>query len=35
MANMINSRRWASEQFTWNDQVWLSWDDEAGVVLTT
>ncbi|KAA2286066.1 ABC transporter ATP-binding protein [Arenimonas fontis] len=35
MANMINSRRWASEQFTWNDQVWLSWDDEAGVVLTS
>lgn len=35
MANMINSRRWASEQFTWNDAVWLSWDDQAGVVLTS
>ncbi len=35
MANMINSRRWASEQFTWGDQVWLSWDDQAGVVLTS
>lgn len=35
MANMINSRRWASEQFTWNDTVWLSWDDQAGVVLTS
>src|SRR5690606_14433429 len=35
MANMINSQRWASEQFTWNDQVWLSWDDLAGVVLNT
>jgi putrescine transport system ATP-binding protein len=35
LANMINSQRWASERFTWNDAVWLSWDDQAGVVLTT
>ena len=35
LANMINSQRWASEKFTWNDPVWLSWDDQAGVVLTT
>ncbi|KFN51523.1 hypothetical protein P873_00250 [Arenimonas composti TR7-09 = DSM 18010] len=35
MANMINSQRWASERFTWNDEVWLSWDDNAGVVLTS
>ena len=35
MANMINSRRWASEQFTWGDEVWLGWDDQAGVVLTS
>ncbi|WP_051924286.1 ABC transporter ATP-binding protein [Arenimonas donghaensis] len=35
LANMINSQRWASEKFTWNDSVWLSWDDQAGVVLTT
>ncbi len=35
LANMINSQRWASEKFTWNDPVWLSWDDQAGVVLIT
>ena len=35
LANMINSQRWASERFTWNDSVWLSWDDQAGVVLTS
>ena len=35
LANMINSQRWASEKFTWNDSVWLSWDDQAGVVLTS
>ena len=35
MANMINSQRWASEKFTWNDTVWLSWDENAGVVLTS
>ncbi|WP_146909396.1 ABC transporter ATP-binding protein [Arenimonas daejeonensis] len=35
LANMINSQRWASEKFTWNDNVWLSWDDQAGVVLTS
>jgi putrescine transport system ATP-binding protein len=35
LANMINSQRWASERFTWNDPVWLSWHDNAGVVLTS
>ena len=35
LANMINSQRWASEKFTWNDAVWLSWDENAGVVLTS
>ncbi len=35
LANMVNSQRWASEKFTWNDSVWLSWDDQAGVVLTS
>jgi putrescine transport system ATP-binding protein len=34
LANFANSQRWASERFTWNDQVWLSWSDNAGVVLT-
>jgi putrescine transport system ATP-binding protein len=33
MANFANSERWASERFTWNDQVWLSWGDAEGVVL--
>ena len=35
LANMVNSKRWASEQFTWNDSVWLSWGEQAGVVLTS
>ena len=34
MAHFANSERWASERFTWNDPVWLAWDDTAGVVLT-
>jgi putrescine transport system ATP-binding protein len=35
LVNMVNSQRWASEKFTWNDSVWLSWGDQAGVVLTS
>ena len=35
MANFANAERWASERFTWNDPVWLAWDDTAGVVLTS
>jgi len=34
MANFVNTQRWASERFTWNDEVWLSWGENAGVVLT-
>jgi putrescine transport system ATP-binding protein len=33
LAHVPNSRRWASEDFTWDDQVWVSWHDLAGVVL--
>ncbi len=35
LANYLNSQRWASERFTWNDEVWLSWGDLAGVVLNS
>jgi putrescine transport system ATP-binding protein len=35
MANSANAQRWASDRFTWEDEVWLSWDDQAGVVLTS
>ena len=35
MANFVNTQRWASERFTWNDPVWLSWGENAGVVLTS
>ena len=35
LAHVPNSRRWASEDFTWEDQVWASWDDMAGVVLAS
>jgi putrescine transport system ATP-binding protein len=31
---LVNSQRWGSERFTWDDAVWISWDDESGVVLT-
>jgi putrescine transport system ATP-binding protein len=35
LANVLNSQRWASERFTWNDEVWLSWADMSGVVLNS
>jgi len=34
LAHVANSRRWASEDFTWDEHVWVSWHDLAGVVLT-
>ncbi|RYG90776.1 ABC transporter ATP-binding protein [Loktanella sp. IMCC34160] len=33
-AQMTNSRRLARRDFTWEDEVWLSWTDTAGLVLT-
>jgi putrescine transport system ATP-binding protein len=35
MCNFVNMQRWASEGFTWNDPVWISWGDLEGVVLTS
>jgi putrescine transport system ATP-binding protein len=35
MCNFVNMKRWASERFTWNDPVWLSWGELSGVVLTS
>ncbi|RYZ71372.1 MAG: polyamine ABC transporter ATP-binding protein [Lysobacteraceae bacterium] len=35
MANFANQQRWASEGMTWGDEVWLSWGDNEGVVLTS
>jgi putrescine transport system ATP-binding protein len=35
LCNFVNSKRWASEHFTWNDTVWLSWSENSGVVLTS
>ena len=35
MCNFVNMKRWASENFTWNDSVWQSWNDNSGVVLTS
>ena len=35
LVNAINDRRWASESFTWNDEAWLSWGDNEGVVLSS
>ncbi len=32
-AASLNAERWASERLTWNDQVWVHWDGDAGVVL--
>ena len=33
MCNFANMKRWASERFTWNDEVWLHWGELSGVVL--
>ena len=33
MSNFTNLQRWASEGFTWNDEVWVFWGDIEGVVL--
>ena len=33
-AQVANHRRIARRDFTWEDEVWLSWSDTAGVVLT-
>ncbi len=33
-AQVANERRIANRRFTWEDPVWLSWTDTAGVVLT-
>lgn len=33
--NFVNTKRWASENFTWQDIVWLSWSENSGVVLTS
>lgn len=35
LCNFSNQQRWASESFTWNDPVWISWGDLEGVVLTS
>jgi putrescine transport system ATP-binding protein len=35
LAHVPNSRRWANEDFTWEDEVWVSWDEMAGVVLSS
>jgi putrescine transport system ATP-binding protein len=35
MANFANAQRWASERFTWNDEVWLSWGENSSVVVTS
>jgi putrescine transport system ATP-binding protein len=34
-AQTANNRRIARRNFTWDDTVWLSWTDTAGVVLTS
>ena len=35
MANFANQQRWASEGMTWGDEVWVSWGENEGVVLTS
>ena len=34
LSNFANMKRWDSDGITWNDEVWVSWDDNDGVVLT-
>ncbi|MCB1842080.1 MAG: TOBE domain-containing protein, partial [Halioglobus sp.] len=31
----MNDERWAGERLTWHDRVWVYWDDNSGVVLTS
>jgi putrescine transport system ATP-binding protein len=31
---LVNAVRWGNERFTWDDAVWIYWEDESGVVLT-
>jgi putrescine transport system ATP-binding protein len=33
LVNAANARRWESEGLSWNDPVWVCWDELAGVVL--
>jgi putrescine transport system ATP-binding protein len=35
MSNFTNIERWGSESVAWKDEVWISWDDNAGLVLTS
>ncbi|MCY7312949.1 MAG: polyamine ABC transporter ATP-binding protein [Pseudoxanthomonas sp.] len=35
MANFANQQRWASEGMTWGDEVWVSWGENEGVVLSS
>jgi putrescine transport system ATP-binding protein len=35
LVNSANAQRWAAEALTWNDRVWVFWDDQSGVVLTS
>ena len=35
MANFTNRHRWDSDSLTWYDEVWVSWGEEDGVVLSS
>ena len=35
MSNFANQARWASEGMTWGDEVWVSWGENEGVVLSS
>ena len=35
LANFANMKRWDSDGITWKDEVWVSWRDNDGVVLTS
>ena len=35
MANFTNRHRWDSDNLTWYDEVWVSWGEEDGVVLSS
>lgn len=35
LVTAMNDERWAGEKLTWHDKVWVYWDEDSPVVLTS